>query len=71
VAVFDRRGWVRSLAMYGVMGWVGVSYGGVHGLEVAARVRVCSTIKLGGIRGRTRIWYSKTRCGVCTLAHTC
>jgi hypothetical protein len=33
-------------------------------LEVATRVRVCSTIKPGGIGGRTRVWYSKARCGV-------
>jgi hypothetical protein len=31
----------------------------VRGLEVAARVRVCSTIKPGGIGGRTRVWYRK------------
>jgi hypothetical protein len=43
---------------------VGVSYGGVQGLEVVARVRVCSTIKPGGIGGPTRIWYSKGRCSV-------
>jgi hypothetical protein len=55
VAEFDRSGWVRSLANYRIMGWVGVSYSGVHGLEVAARVRVCLTIKFGGIGGRTRI----------------
>jgi hypothetical protein len=33
-------------------------------MEVAARVRICSTIKPGGIGGRTRVWYSKARCGV-------
>jgi hypothetical protein len=44
---------------------VGVSYGGVRGLEVAARVRVCLTIKPGGIGGQTRVWYSKARCSVC------
>jgi hypothetical protein len=27
------------------MGWVGVSYGSLRGLKIAARVRVCSTIK--------------------------
>jgi hypothetical protein len=42
-----------------------VSYGGVQGLEIAARVRVRSTIKPEGIRGRTRVWYSKVRHGVC------
>jgi hypothetical protein len=26
--------------------------------------RVCSTIKLKGIGGQTRVWYSKGRCGV-------
>jgi hypothetical protein len=55
VAEFDRSGWVRSLTNYRIMGWVGVSYSGVHGLEVAARVRVRLTIKFGGIGGRTRI----------------
>jgi hypothetical protein len=34
-------------------------------MEIAAKVRVCSTIKPGGIGGRTRVWYSKARCGVC------
>jgi hypothetical protein len=43
---------------------LGVSYGVVRGLEVPARVRVCSTIKPGGVGGRTRVWYSKARCGV-------
>jgi hypothetical protein len=33
-------------------------------MEVAARVRVRSTIKPGGIGGRTRVWYSKARRGV-------
>jgi hypothetical protein len=64
VVVFDRRGWVRSLVNYRVMGWVGVSYGGVRCLKVAARVRVCSTIKPRGIGARTRVWYSKARCSV-------
>jgi hypothetical protein len=48
---FDRRVWVRSLANYRVMGWVSVSYGGVQGLDIAARVRACSTIEPGGIGG--------------------
>jgi hypothetical protein len=65
VAEFDRRGWVRSLANYRIMGWVGVSYGGVRGLEIAARVRICSTIKPRGIRGQTRVWHSEARHGVC------
>jgi hypothetical protein len=43
---------------------VGVSYGGVWGLEVVTRVRVCSTIKSRCIGSRTRVWYSKGRCGV-------
>jgi hypothetical protein len=34
---------------------VGVSYSGVHGLGVAARVRVCLTINPRGIGGRTRV----------------
>jgi hypothetical protein len=33
-------------------------------LKVAARVRVCSTIKPGGIGGQRKVWYSKARCGV-------
>jgi hypothetical protein len=40
-----------NLANYRVMGWVDVSYGSVWGLEVAAKVRVRSTIKLEGIGG--------------------
>jgi hypothetical protein len=42
---FDRLGWVRGLENYQVIEWVSVSYGGVWGLEIAARVRVRSTIK--------------------------
>jgi hypothetical protein len=34
-------------------------------MEIAARVRVCSTIKPRGIRGQTRVWYSKARLSVC------
>jgi hypothetical protein len=44
---------------------VGVSYGGVRGLEIAARVRIHSTIKPGSIRGRTRVRHSEARRGVC------
>jgi hypothetical protein len=34
-------------------------------MEIAARVRVCSTITPGGIRGQTMVWHSKARCDVC------
>jgi hypothetical protein len=44
---------------------VSVRYGGAHGLEIAARVWVCPTIKPGGIRSQTRVWHSKARSGVC------
>jgi hypothetical protein len=43
------------------MGWVGVSYDGVHGLIVVVRVRICSTIIPRGIWGRIRVWHRKAR----------
>jgi hypothetical protein len=64
VAVFDRRGWVRRLVNYQVIGWGRCKLRWCMCLEVASRVRVCSTIKPGDIGGRTRVWYSKARCGV-------
>jgi hypothetical protein len=50
---------------YRVLGWVGVSYGGVRGLVVVIRVCVCPAIIPGGIWSQTRVRHRKARCGVC------
>jgi hypothetical protein len=65
VVEFDRRAWVSSLANYRVMGWDRCKLYWCTGHEAAARVRVCPTVKPEGLRGRTRVWYSKARYGVC------
>jgi hypothetical protein len=46
---FGRRGWVGNLMNYQIMGWVGVHYGGIRGLEVAASMHVCSVVALRGV----------------------
>jgi hypothetical protein len=52
-----RRGWIRSLASYRVMGGVGVSYDGIWGLVIAASVHVYSAIAPRGVRGRGKVWH--------------
>jgi hypothetical protein len=43
---------------------VGVSYGGVQGLVVAIRIRVCPAIIPESVWGQIRVWNSKARRGV-------
>jgi hypothetical protein len=43
---------------------VSVSYGGVRGMIVTVRVRVCLAVIPGCIWGRTRVWHRKARRGV-------